>query len=265
MDEYKQYFYQTVPAVFVPPPVSGIGKSSLEPRKKLRKKLKCKPFSWYLRSVVVDVYAPTPNSYLFGQFKSVENLMCAFVEQTNHITFNSCYFSSRDYYFSFTHDNRIISMLNNLCLTMTEDGTQLTVMQVCREDLVTQLWSFVEGLIPDQIKQKLIGVETRKPVNRIVSISGHLNLCLAAGKYFSIDTILIKPCDTNDPAQYQISISEVKKTRIVFIQFLLSTLIFSHEQYFKTDYGLMNVDGSGSREIWIGAKYLMYQEFKKFR
>ena len=102
-------------------------------------------------------------------------------------------------------------MLNSLCLTMTEDGTQLTVMQVCREDLVTQRWSFVEGLIPDQVKQKLIGVETRKPVNRIISTSGHLNLCLAAGKYFSIDTILIKPCDTNDPAQYFIFTHRVNK------------------------------------------------------
>ena len=104
--------------------------SSLEERKALRKELKCRPFSWFLQHVATDVFVPTPDSYLFGQLKSASLEMCAFVDETNHFRFDSCYFVSRDHYFSFTQDNRIISVLNNMCLIMTQDGTLLTVMQV---------------------------------------------------------------------------------------------------------------------------------------
>lgn len=53
MDEYASLAEHAMPRL---PPDMSLG--NLEPRKELRRKLKCKPFKWYMENVVPDMYVP---------------------------------------------------------------------------------------------------------------------------------------------------------------------------------------------------------------
>lgn len=46
-------------------------------RQQLRKKLRCKPFSWFLKTVYPEKFIPTENVKAYGRLKSALNNMCA--------------------------------------------------------------------------------------------------------------------------------------------------------------------------------------------
>ena len=201
MDEYKQLFYRTVPSP--PHPISYGNESFLKERNALRKALNCKSFSWYLQYVATDVTVPKHDSYFFGQIKTLmfEMSMCAFVEQTNHISFESCFFVSTNHFFAFTVNNTLVSAQNNYCLTMTTDSMGLVEMKVC-DYSIFQKWVYRQSQVPDHIRKKLLGVDIRKPVGRFASVTDNFDLCLSVGDYFSVQTILVKQCNVNDLGQY---------------------------------------------------------------
>ena len=201
MDEYKQLFYRTVSTP--PHPISYGNNSLLKERIALRKALNCKSFSWYLQHVATDVTVPKHDSYFFGQIKTLmfESSTCAFVEQTNHISFESCFFVSTNHFFALTVNNTLVSAQNNYCLTMTTDRMGLVEMKVC-DYSIFQKWVYRQSQVPDHIKKKLLGVDIRKPVGRFVSATDKFDLCLSVGDYFSVQTILVRQCNVNDPGQY---------------------------------------------------------------
>ena len=175
----------------------------MKERNALRKALNCESFSWYLQYVATDVTVPKHDSYFFGQIKTLmfEMSMCSFVEQTNHISFESCFFVSTNYFFALTVNNTLVSAQNNYCLTMTTDSMGLVEMKVC-DYSVFQKWIYRQSQVPHHIRKKLLGVDVRKPVGRFASVADNFDPCLSVGDYFSVQTILVKQCNVNDLGQY---------------------------------------------------------------
>ncbi|XP_069675879.1 polypeptide N-acetylgalactosaminyltransferase 1-like isoform X2 [Periplaneta americana] len=64
MDEYKSLFYLNRPDL------KGRDIGDLTERKALRKRLKCKPFKWYLENVYPKMFIPTENVETFGQVRN---------------------------------------------------------------------------------------------------------------------------------------------------------------------------------------------------
>ena len=52
MDEYKKYYYASVPLA------KNVAFGSIEARLRLREELQCKPFKWYLDNVYPDLKIP---------------------------------------------------------------------------------------------------------------------------------------------------------------------------------------------------------------
>ena len=75
MDEYKDVFYATQTSV------SHVDMDSLNQRKLLRKRLKCKTFRWYLDTVFPDMPVPPRNVTDFGDVTSKANSNCLQVDQ----------------------------------------------------------------------------------------------------------------------------------------------------------------------------------------
>mmetsp|Transcript_123317 Transcript_123317/g.349403 ORF Transcript_123317/g.349403 Transcript_123317/m.349403 type:complete len:778 (+) Transcript_123317:165-2498(+) len=59
-----------------PPLPKGWSLGDVEGRRKLREKLKCKPFSWYLKNVAKDVFAPNPEGLRAGALANVDSGGC---------------------------------------------------------------------------------------------------------------------------------------------------------------------------------------------
>ncbi len=197
MDEYKEFFYLTIPRAL--PPVSDVLKATLEPRKRLRARLHCKPFSWFIKNVAVGIFPPTNDWFLFGQMKNLGNDLCTFVNCSNPLSFESCFFVNVNHIFALTRENKLVSADGERCLTLSLPSFQLT-MQLCQRYLtrgILQGWSFVDFQIPDNIKSNLRGVDTRKPVGRLVSTGVETDWCLTAGQILSV-----KPCDVKNVSQY---------------------------------------------------------------
>ena len=71
MDDYKQFFYKTRP----PKEVRVLGDYS--DRVALRKRLQCKPFKWYMETLLPRMFIPDHDHIAFqGALKSRDNSMC---------------------------------------------------------------------------------------------------------------------------------------------------------------------------------------------
>lgn len=70
MDDYKDFFYTMNPLSHV-----DVDQESLEPRKKLRRDLKCKSFEWFLDNVWPEHFFPRSDRF-FGQIQSEKTHEC---------------------------------------------------------------------------------------------------------------------------------------------------------------------------------------------
>lgn len=73
MDEYKHFFYQLNP--LAKKALATLDQKSLEERRRLRKQLACKPFTYFLSSVWPENFLPGAGRF-FGQIRSNENEEC---------------------------------------------------------------------------------------------------------------------------------------------------------------------------------------------
>ena len=64
MDEYKEYFY------IRDPPISKLDFGDVSEQKAIRKKLDCKPFSWFMHEVAYDMpekFPLPPKNKVWGE------------------------------------------------------------------------------------------------------------------------------------------------------------------------------------------------------
>ena len=66
MDEYVEYYYRREPAI------RTLNYGDLTDRKKLREKLQCKPFKWFMETIAYDVlekFPPPSKNVAWGEVR----------------------------------------------------------------------------------------------------------------------------------------------------------------------------------------------------
>ncbi len=78
MDEYVEYYYRREPAI------RSLKYGDISDRKKLREKLQCKPFKWFMETIAYDVlqkFPPPSKNIAWGE---VRNEMNVFIIEENN-------------------------------------------------------------------------------------------------------------------------------------------------------------------------------------
>ncbi|CAF1550902.1 unnamed protein product [Rotaria sp. Silwood1] len=75
MDEYVEYYYRREPAL------RKLNYGDISERKKLREKLQCKPFKWFMENIAYDVmdkFPPPSQNVVWGECKNVQHSVCLY-------------------------------------------------------------------------------------------------------------------------------------------------------------------------------------------
>ncbi|CAF1392166.1 unnamed protein product [Adineta steineri] len=73
MDEYTEYYFIREPAI------RTLDIGDVSERKRLREKLQCKPFKWFMENIAYDVlekFPPPPKNVVWGECKNVQHSVC---------------------------------------------------------------------------------------------------------------------------------------------------------------------------------------------
>lgn len=128
MDDYKNYYYAAVP-VAKNVPIGDIGE-----RVRLRQKLNCKPFKWYLENVYSELQVPNKASTPRGTIH--QGSMC--IDTLGHrigenVGLYTCHGGGGNQEWSLTKDHEIRH--ENVCLTLTKPKSGLPViLKACNGD-----------------------------------------------------------------------------------------------------------------------------------
>ena len=139
MGDYKRYYYAStkVRARF-----NDSEMASLNLRKAVRRRLKCKSFAWYLRNVLPDMPLPKGEPSYHGQIKSAIMKQCLRKMTGDESGFEakSCYSYDKNSCFSLSADQAIV-LQNGDCMTHDEPGTGLTY-ENCKTAKTKGEWVF---------------------------------------------------------------------------------------------------------------------------
>lgn len=197
MDDYKKYYFATVPDI-IPPTKEEF--ESLQERKALRNRLQCKDFSWYIHNIIPDMPLPKEDPQYHGQLMNAEDNYCL-IQWTNSsksktfFSIDSCnpYFYNNS--FSLTKDHRIV-LHNDLCLNYNENTDNALDVVMCSEKLGK--WTFNTsrtGLV-----RSILGTRFTLPMPLgQLQYSDNTVLCLTLTKRHNVDLV---PCNIKDTNQF---------------------------------------------------------------
>ncbi|XP_003699412.1 polypeptide N-acetylgalactosaminyltransferase 2 isoform X1 [Megachile rotundata] len=138
MDDYKQFYYNAVPLA------RNIPYGNIQDRMELKRKLHCKPFSWYLKNVYPELVIPTSEGGPGGSLKQGP----ACLDSMGHLLDGNvglypCHDTGGNQEWGLTKDGLIKH--HDLCLTLPvyAKGTTL-LMQIC-DGSENQKWRHLEG------------------------------------------------------------------------------------------------------------------------
>ncbi|KYN43739.1 Polypeptide N-acetylgalactosaminyltransferase 2 [Trachymyrmex septentrionalis] len=138
MDDYKQFYYNAVPLA------RNIPYGNIQDRMELKRRLHCKPFSWYLKNVYPELVIPTSEGGPGGSLK--QGTAC--LDSMGHLLDGNvglypCHDTGGNQEWGLTKDGLIKH--HDLCLTLPvyAKGTTL-LMQIC-DGSENQKWRHMEG------------------------------------------------------------------------------------------------------------------------
>jgi polypeptide N-acetylgalactosaminyltransferase len=147
MDDYKEFYYAAVPVA------KHVRFGNIQERLTLKRRLGCKPFSWYLKNVYPELRVPQSSDAAFGALQQGQKCLDTMGQAQNnplhmypcHNTggnqvsntvrlFFSLFYSNHFCYqdFSMTRDDLIKHA--DLCLTFIPEGRPNVSLLPCKED-----------------------------------------------------------------------------------------------------------------------------------
>ena len=148
---------------------------TIDARRRLRQKLRCRGFEWYLQNVATDLVTPDVNSRYFGQLQNAHGRTCACsapADDVHMLLVIECGWRDRSQTFSLMQNGTVISNRNGKCLTVTADG--YAVLQLCSNDGRSQVWTYDVVDAETDVAQSasiifssLEAIDARKPIGKL--------------------------------------------------------------------------------------------------
>ncbi|KAL1021439.1 hypothetical protein UPYG_G00013270 [Umbra pygmaea] len=173
MDDYKQFFYRRNKKAATIANEKTYG--DISERLKLKEKLGCKNFTWYLYNIYPEAYVPDITPVKYGALKNVGSKTCLDVGEKNKggkpVILYTCHNSGGNQYFEYTsHQELRHNIGKQLCLHATP-GAALVSIELCNlKGLGTvvaleQVWFFTLGsLLKNPSSDKCLTVDGGKVV-----------------------------------------------------------------------------------------------------
>ncbi|XP_051867819.1 polypeptide N-acetylgalactosaminyltransferase 13 [Pristis pectinata] len=135
MDNFKDFFY------IISPGVVKVDYGDVSARRRLRERLKCKSFSWYLENIYPDSQIPR-HYYLLGEIRNVDTNQCLDNmgrKENEKVGIFNCHGMGGNQVFSYTADKEIRT--DDLCLDVSRLNGPV-VMLKCHHMRGNQLWEY---------------------------------------------------------------------------------------------------------------------------
>ncbi|XP_031564853.1 polypeptide N-acetylgalactosaminyltransferase 2-like [Actinia tenebrosa] len=151
MDEYKKYYYAAVPYAKNTP------YGNIEQRLELRKKLKCKPFKWFVQNVYPELKVPhDDDTKAFGEIK--QGSQC--IDTLGHLTGQNvglyeCHGGGGNQMWSLTKSSLLKH--ESACLTASSTNSQeAPLLQECNDNEMLQHWEYEKDI--NRLRHKKSGL-----------------------------------------------------------------------------------------------------------
>lgn len=155
MDEWKRFFLAaTYSWEFKRTYLNTEERATLEKRKILKEKLKCKPFKWFMENIVPEIPTPPLEAVYYGEVTNLKSEACFYVTEDKYIGITySCFFHRLlpQNIFYLDQHGRLVHQKSDLCVTFDPNmwllrlDKCLTVTDEERWDIVPT--NFYEGYI----------------------------------------------------------------------------------------------------------------------
>ncbi|EDV26797.1 uncharacterized protein TRIADDRAFT_11844, partial [Trichoplax adhaerens] len=135
LDDYKEFFYQ------VQPHLRKEEFGNIAERLELKKKLKCKPFKWYLQNIYTDVVLPNESSIAKGKLKNPASNMCLDTMGKTANAYMSIYPCANSWTMEMSYSILEELVVSELCLDVSDnkDGARIQLYD-CHGQGGNQLW-----------------------------------------------------------------------------------------------------------------------------